>query len=463
MGATPTSPERHDGFAHFLLRSTPSYLRLGICLVALLLFSAWRGAPDSRIDLVPTYVAARLADDGRFDAVYRPPMTHDEAAWQAWLAKGAQLDITLFGVGPFTNHPYYLSVARPLARYVDFDTFKKGMVFLNRFCVAWIGLEIVALLGATNLAAQLLLTLVLISCSPVISTIELGQNTLLALALALAALRSWSSSPGTKGLLLGATFAAMAWACKPWCALFLPVCFAFRRARDAACACAVVALVMLVGPRAVYPGAMVSGYSALTQDLTRVTVDAGLNLSSLVVLKRLTGPERAWIERYYVFDFTSSGESVRWAAMALALVIAVVAVVGVRARRPAAAWITGAALALALVPLSVSWTHYFVFALPLALMASFGSHTSSPLRIAGCALLAQLVVLHYWLFASGVPSSPWLTALPVASVVVVSWLALWFGPCADGSRRVASRGAAFAMFGRPAAAPASTEARRFET
>ena len=76
--------------------------------------------------------------------------------------------------------------------------------------------EIALLLGVTSLAGQLLLTLLVGASSPMLSSLELGQNTPLALALLMFALRLWARGSGRLSLGVGVLLYACAWAAKPW-------------------------------------------------------------------------------------------------------------------------------------------------------------------------------------------------------------------------------------------------------
>ena len=409
-----------------LQRPTPGWLRVLFC-ASVVLVMQWPSRPTSHTDLLPTYFAARMAVDKEWADVYPLPTPEGGAAHGlTWTAKAASLGLSPAGVGPFTYHPYYLRAAALLAKEHSYDDFKKYMVRANRFAVVWTAFELACLLGVTSVSGQLLLTLLLFGCSPVLSALEFGQNTLPALAFCMAALRLFSLGSGSTSLLLGGLCAALAWACKPWCAILLPVCFLFRAPLTAGLVTVSVAGVMTLVPLALFPRVLIEHYSAFAAELSRITVPGWHNLSLLMNLERVTDP--AWLERFNYYGHVYPTDWTRYTSLGISLFVLLVAAGAVLVRRPQSAWINATALALALIPLGVVWTHYFAFALPLAILASAGDHDSRVLRLAGCVLLAELVLLEYWLIFEFQRTSPWPVMVPIASVGLVSMLALWLGP-----------------------------------
>ncbi|MDB4991038.1 MAG: hypothetical protein JWN04_6216 [Myxococcaceae bacterium] len=416
-----------------LASPSPAWLRLIVCTGALLLVQ-WPSAPSSHIDLLPTYLAAHLAGDGQWQDVYPLPTPEGSAAHGVtWHAEARELGLNAGGTGPFTYHPYYLRAAVPLAQKYSFDDFKRYSIRVSRVCIAWIAFEIAALLGVTSLAGQLLLTLLLGASSPMLSSLELGQNTPLALALLMAALRLWARGSGRLSLLVGVLLYACAWAAKPWCALALPLCFVFRAPLAASAATSAVLGIMVALPFALFPRVLLTHYLALTEQLSSITVHGFLNLSVLVSLERVMDP--GWAAGWGDFGQGHPTPRQHYVALAIAAAVALAAAAALYVRRPPRAWTTAAALALVLVPLSVAWTHYFAFALPLAIMASAADHDSRILRAAGLGLLAQLVVLEFWLAWKFERESAWPMVVPMASVIAVALLALWLGHRRENAAR----------------------------
>lgn len=408
----------------------PSWLRITIC-AGILFLTQWSALPVAHqdLDLVPTIIAAKMAELGQWEDIYPPPTPDGkEASAKIWKARVAQNGFGALDVGRFTYHPYYLSAAQPIVSRFSNDAIRKGVVAVNRIATVLVAFEISLMLTASGLAGQLLITLMLASCSTIISAIQFGQNTIVALALAMAALRLWSYGRGTTSLVVATLLAGIAWACKPWCVLLLPFCLAFRPARASVPAIAVACVVMVALPYAIYPEVLMTHYTAFGAELARTTVPGILNLSILISLERLTDP--SLLGRLFDFGQIEPTMTLRSLSVAIAVLCVLLSLIAIIKRRPPAVWVIATGLGLMLLPLGVAWTHYFSFAIPIAALGSCADHGSRTLRILSLGLLIQLVRLEHWFLFDFDRSSPWPLVLPVVSVASVSVLALWLVPSA---------------------------------
>lgn len=425
----PRLDQESAGAWSLLTAPTQSWLRTIVCAAVLFLVQ-WPVSPDSHIDLAPTVVAARLASTGHWGEIYPAPGT-DPAAWFN-AANELALDVRV--AGPFTCHPYYLAVATKLVEGVPYPKIKDAFIALNRVGIALIALEMAQLLGLFSVGAQLLLTLFLASCSPVISNLHFGQNSLLALTFALGALLVWARSQGVLSLVIGVLLAICACSCKPWCVLLLPVLFLLRDVRSAVLGSLTTLFAVMVLPFFLFDRALIVQYRLFLDELRRITIPGFLNLSTTAAIHRLRSDD--WLSNIESWANFRPSATVAGLAAAFAGTAFLLSVIALFVRRPAVSWLLAASLGLILVPLGVAWTHYFVFALPVAILGSAGNHDSRLLRFSALGLLAQLVLLEHWLRYDYQRSSPYPLALPIVSVALVSVLMLWLCPLRAGTTRV---------------------------
>jgi Glycosyltransferase family 87 len=388
--------------------------------------------PNPHIDLYPTYVAARLANEGAWDRIYHASAWLHGGVDPAWDASARA-----YGVDPeqgtaFVYHPWYLSLARPLAARLDYPGFQQLSVWINGASVVLVGLGMALLLGWRGFSGQLLATLVVALASPTPSGIDLGQNVLPALACSLGAALAWRERAP---LWLGVLAAALAWTCKPWCALLLPLCFLLRGARAGLLSGAALAGLMVVLPELVMPRVLMRDYAALNLSLMRSSVPGWNNLSLLSTFERATQPDWSlhlleWIPREPSATLRAAAFGVSAAVFGSALWIR-------WRRRPAATWTAAAWLALMLMPLGICWTHYFLFALPLACLAASSGHSSPALRGAALALLAMVLAMATLFdvlrdelagYALRPLGFPWLYSVPMLLLAGVALGALWCAP-----------------------------------
>ena len=415
-------------------------LRSIVC--GLLLFAAL--APHRlrpHIDLYPSYVAAKFANEGRWDRIYHRTIWLHDAVDPEWDRRAAELTREQLHGTSFVYHPWYLQLLRPIAAHTTYVQFQRGTVVFNKLCIVAAGLGISLLLGASTLPMQALSTLALGIATTTIYGLEFGQNVLPALMFALAAALAWASR--TK-LWVGALFAALAWTCKPWCSVLLLLCFALRGVRAGVITSLAVGFVMAVLPVVVMPAALMHDYREMNLAMTSVSVSGYNNFSVLVTLERLTQSDWAhhvleWLPRVPELEY-------RVGALGVAGLVVIAGSWIWWRRRPRASYTSAAVLALLLLPLGICWTHYFVFAVPLALVCTFATKSPVSLRVVGAGLLAELMALADWagipndkfgLFLSDPPRYPWREALPIVLVIGCILAALSLAPSdeREGSER----------------------------
>ncbi|HEY6879416.1 MAG TPA: glycosyltransferase 87 family protein [Polyangiales bacterium] len=413
------------GESALLTGPAPAWVRLLVC-AAVMFTVHWRAGIDARLDFVPTYLAAHLLEDGKLDSVYRArPGQPGLDARAVTQQKAAQLGVDMTSAGPFTNHPYLLSAVKPILTRVSFNKAREGVIALNTGCIVWIASEVALLLGIASVGAQLLITLLLAFSDPVLSTFDLGQSSMLALALSLAALRLWGKDTSARSLALGALLAIAAAALKPWCLTLIAGSFALRPLRQAAAASGGVLFALLALPHALYPRTLLSTYAEQSRLLAETTVDAWLNVSLVATLRRCANEH--WQDRIHNLDGMYPD---LWMLAVAFFVIGSVAlsfIAAVRLHKPRQEYVVSALLAVMPFAIMVVWDHYLVFALPLALIACLGGGHGLVLRVAGGALLCELLIVRDWLRPVRRPASLLAEALPLLMIVCVAMLALWLG------------------------------------
>jgi len=412
-------------------------LRCACC--AVLLFAALAGTrPRSHVDLYPSYVAAHLANEGRWEHIYHRSVwlfrASDDPEWNR-RAEALIAPQQLMGTS-FVYHPWYLQILRPLVTLAPYMTFQAKWIVFNRLCVVAVGFLSALLLGLTRWREQLLLTFVVAIASTTSDSVHVGQNGLAALSFALAATAAWRSRTP---LWVGGALAACAWACKPWCASLVLLCFMLRGMRAGLWTALVLACVMIVLPELTLSPVLMRDYREVTLVMTGISVRAFNNVSLLSIFERLSTPD--WTQ--HLSDWTPRVAATGLRALASSLTIACF-VAGVCVwwrRRASARYVIASYLAFMLVPLGICWTHYFVFALPLACLCTFDVGSPRLLRGLGIALLALLSGLLEFLQLSTDPLwnalfqpsvYPSQHAAPMLLLVTTCLAALLLGPREQG-------------------------------
>lgn len=409
-------------------------LACGVLLFAML--AAVRPAPY--IDLYPTYVAAQFANEGRWGHIYHRSVWLYHGEDPDWDRRVLELTGAAGAGTSYVYHPFYLQLVRPIAKHVSWAQFQVGWVKFSKCCVVAAGLGISLLLGFQTFASQALVTLVLGISGATLDGIELGQNVLPALVFSLGAVAAWGSRTP---LWLGGLCALLAWVCKPWCATLLLLCFLLRGTRAGLVTSLAIALLMMGLPTLVLPAQLMHDYRDMTLAVTRISVDGYNNLSLLSVLERFANPDWSkhlgeWIPRAPQLQH-------RLAALGSAGLVLVLGAGLWWRRRPSQRYTIAAYLAFMLLPLGICWTHYFVFALPLALVCAFAEDSPLALRAIGIALLGMLLGLMVQVLVSAQLQQhylvqpqryPWRYTAPVALVIVTLLGALALAPRAREGR-----------------------------
>lgn len=408
---------------------------LGCVCAAILLFAVFATSRTrGHVDLYPSYVAAHLANEGHWDHIYHSSVWLAQQSDPLWTKRSLQLVAPEPVQGTsFVYHPWYLQALRPLVSSVPYATFQASWTSVNRLCIVAIGLGVALLVGLARWREQALLTILIGSASVTSYSIQVGQNGLAALAFALAAILAWRSRTP---LWLGGALAACAWTCKPWCASLVLLCFVLRGLRAGTLTALALTFVMVVLPELVMPRVLMRDYHTLNLALSVVSVPAINNISLLSVLERLDDPD--WSQHLYEWIPHAAEPAARTLALSLTAMLFLGGLWLWWRRRPALSYTCAAYLAFMLLPLGICWIHYFIFALPLACICTFGDHSPRVLRAVGLALLALLCgLMDYvevssdalWirLFTSSV--YPWQSGAPIVLVAVTCFAALALAPC----------------------------------
>jgi hypothetical protein len=152
----------------------------------------------------------------------------------------------------------------------------------------------------------------------------------------------------------------------------------------------------------------------------KIFIWAENNHSILSIIERATSAD--WSKHLHDWHPTMPALAHRAAALAVSgLIVTAGAIVWWR-KRPSSDWTIAAWLAIMILPLGVTWDHYFIFALPLALLAAFSPQAPRGLRALGLALLSLVMAIlpvydisnaqavEYLAHPAG---APWLRALPM--------------------------------------------------
>jgi hypothetical protein len=410
----------------------PAAVRVACC--ALLVFAVLeRVVPQTHIDLYPSYVAGHLANEGQWDRIYHRSIWIYGLADLAWDLRVIQLTHHKPQGTSFVYHPWYLEFLRPIVANVSYPTFQAWWVILNKLCIVGVSLGIAALLGISGWPGQALISLAVGVASPTVDSIDHGQNVLLALVFSLAAAAAWRSR--RTPLWVGGLFLALAWTCKPWCASLLGLCFVLRGLRAGALTALATGFVMVALPKLVLPAALMRDYEEMTLAMTSVSVSGHNNISLLASFERFFSSD--WPRHMGEWFPRVADVQLRAAALGSTGALFCIGALLWWIRKPPQRYTVTTYLAFCLVPIGICWTHYFVFALPLAMLCSFDAKSPYLLRALGIVLLAVLLNLvnlvsipplevQFYLVKRA-PEPTW-QALPIALIMITCLSALALSP-----------------------------------
>jgi hypothetical protein len=229
--------------------------------------------------------------------------------------------------------------------------------------------------------------------------------------------------------------AGLAWACKPWCATLIVLCFALRGVRAGLGTALALAFAMIALPEMVLSPVLMHDYHAMTRAMTVTSVQAFNNLSVLSILERFNQPD--WSQHLLEWLPRRADFALRVSAWACAIALFAAGTWIWWRRRPASSYTCAAYLAFMLVPLGICWAHYFVFALPLACVCSFGRRSPTALRALGCVLLAELLGMlssleistnTFWVLFAQPSRYPWQFMAPMTCLACTVLGALALAP-----------------------------------
>lgn len=419
-------------------------LCVGILLVPVVL-AAWtignfRTPVTFPLDAVPNYLAARAWAKGHPDAVYHEAMWLKRATMHpAYLAEAVKLSMPIPDTS-FGYNPLFLAFVRPLATNLGITPFLWVTAVMNAIAALTLGYQSARLLTPLGSLGRWLIALAFCVSFPMMYAADLGQNLPLTAPLVLCgfALVSRRDSRQWAGVVL----LVLAGIVKPWCVLFLGVLPLLRLWKLSAVAAAVHAAVVWALPALVMP-ALWRSYVDLMKLVPPVTMVSFNQVSVRSFLARLSWPD--WPQAALRW-----GPIVERSVWAIWLETLIIACVGglfawlVWSRRPPVLEAGVCAMAAVLFSLSICWTHYFVFVLPLVVMVLWDASSPNWLRA-----LAAGLALWVWCLMTGSPpkaenlAPPWLWALalnaPLFLSTALALLWLWSRP--DGGRASVGGGA----------------------
>ncbi len=382
------------------------------------------------VDALPTYLAAKVFGDGDLDAVYHPNVWPGPNEFHpAWLAEAKALGITAPQTS-FIYGPIYLLLVWPLASVLSLQAFLWLLTWLNAACAVYLGKTSAQLAGVRPLWAQLGIALLVSVSFPCSYAALLGQNVLIAAALVLAAyVRLGRGDRGDRWWALG--YLLLACVVKPWCILFLGVLLLLRRLRELAIAATGYLLLLQAAPRLLLPGELMSGYEAVVGKVMGISLVAHNNVSLRALVDRLSW--REWPEYIGVWNAArQASSSVLWVdACGVLLVGAAFSWLG-WTRRVSTELLGACAMCVGLFALSLCWSHYLVFCLPLVVIVAFGQY---PPWLRALAAVSGLWLLRLMLFFPPHPIDvrprwvwAWVLSAPLLLTTALALLTLWQSP-----------------------------------
>jgi hypothetical protein len=181
----------------------------------------------------------------------------------------------------------------------------------------------------------------------------------------------------------------LATALKPWCVLAIPLLLLLRQPRAFATTALAWAAVFLAAPRVLAPG-LSKSYAAVVARLAEIELVTYNNASLRSLLHRLSWS--GWgeaVERWQPLELPAGLRMLETAVFAAAGAAFFALVLW---RKPPRHRVLAAGLGLMLLPLGVCWSHYFVFAIPVAVVVALDRELPAACRVVGLALLVLLLV-----------------------------------------------------------------------
>jgi hypothetical protein len=357
---------------------------IGLLLVPVVL-SAWsigqfRSPVSYPLDGVPMYVAPRVWANGYPEAVYHEVLwLTPEGTHPAWHAEAAKLFVPIPDTS-FGYPPILLLIMRPIVTVLTGQQYLWALAVVNAIAVLVLGYQSARRLTSLSEPGRWLVTLALCVSFPVQYGGTLGQNVIIAASLAFGGFvllsagghRQWA---GIGLLILACMF-------KQWCVLLFGVLPLLRLWRlSVGAAIGYLALLWAI-PLAVLPAAIWSGYFTVMTLVSTVTQVAYNEISLRALIARLSLPD-------WPLSATRWGTALSVEGYQLAIELALIVPVGLAfawllwTRRPSLLHAGTCAMAVVLVSLSLCWTHFLVFALPMVVLAIADRSSPTWLRALG--------------------------------------------------------------------------------
>jgi hypothetical protein len=408
--------------------------RFGSLLLLPLVVGAWtvmhhRAPVVYPVDALPTYLAAKLYSAGHLDAVYHPTVwPTPEEMHPAWQEQAKQLGIAVPSTS-FIYGPLYLLLAWPIASLLSLKAFLWSLTLANAACATFIGRSSARLAGIEQVGQQLGIAFLVALSFPCAYAALLGQNVLLAAALVLAAFMQLSRGGNQRWWAVA--LLVLACVLKPWCVSFFGVLLLLRQLGLFVAASGAYLLLVQALPRWLLPEALVSGYDQVVARVMQSSVLAYNNVSVRALIERWTTPEWPQLTATWAATRqTSTGVLIAEACSVLA--VGLIFAWLCWSRRPRAELAGATAMAVALFALSVCWSHYLVFALPLVVIVAFGKYPIGlRLLAAGAGLwLLKLMVVYAPVPTDLRPRWSWALTLtmPLLLTTALALLTLWRAP-----------------------------------
>lgn len=362
---------------------------VGVALVLCGLWTLLLGYPSSfSVDAVPTWLAGRAWLMGHPEAVYHPETQFltAELAHPVWSELQREHGVVPLAETSFVYNPAYLALLLPVIHVLPLGWFLWGVRLVIGVAAGVVGQEAGELAGIRSTVLRGGVGLLVGLSGVGASGAWHGQNTLIALALVLLALRLWTGEGWRR--LFAVLLLSVAVLAKPWILLLALGCLAAIRAWSAIGVAAAIGVTLEYLVPLLFPvRELASGYAGVRSMLLWSSPLARSNVSLRAFLHRLfvgdwaaaDGTLQGWVVPTPVFGF-----EVAIVLLGIALFLAWVWTRDVPRDHVAAA-------VLAMVPLvlGVCWTHYLVFAVPLTLAAIMSGRMVP--RVLGLASAIMLV------------------------------------------------------------------------
>lgn len=317
------------------------------------------------MDFFPTWTAARLYSHGTLEAIYTAHPWANEAhpAWTAILLDQGFTPSTTF----YAYSPTLLLLVAPVLSRVPLASAAGAMIVVNAASVLAATLALARLLDLRGSLARLGLVLGVGLSFPMFASAWLGQDTPPCFAAALwGAVALLRPTPRLRDDAAVAALWTLAALLKPWFALVWLVPLVLRRYRALGAGILAWVVTFVVVPAAFVPPVLNEGYGNLTRALLVNTVLPANNVSIAGLLLRMAWPD--WP------SMALRWEAVRVPALLLATEAGLLAILAGLTllwlrRHPPPRLVLGVGFVWLLLPLTVTWTHYLLFAMVLPLVA----------------------------------------------------------------------------------------------